>query len=479
MAKRRPLLGPITIHVALATVAVALGAVSVLALLTLLGARGDVSQLARQEQNQAASAVASAVRDAYQTAGSWSDAHLRAPAALAANSQATLTIIDAGGDSVAIPPVVGASPPRVLLGPVRRSAVVVNGRKVGTTYVHFYRASLPTAETNLGDALVRTVLAGAGLGALLALAVAIVLSRWITRPVIALTEAVRAMDAGDRSARVGRPKGGGELAELSTAFDKMADTIAHEEELRRAVVSDVAHELRTPLAILQASTESLSEGTMEVTPESLSSLHEEVLRLHGMVEDLETLASAEAATLRMDRQVVDLSEVGAQIVAALRPAYRSRGVELVADLTSAEALVDPTRVAQILGNLASNALKFTDPKGTVTVSVRSDAQGAVLEVSDTGRGIPADELPHVFERFWRGKQVGRVAGSGIGLAVVDTLVEAHGGSVEVTSSPSGGTCFKVHLPRPPGQASRGAPGPADLHGVSTSAPSSLHEGDVQ
>jgi two-component system sensor histidine kinase BaeS len=293
----------------------------------------------------------------------------------------------------------------------------------------------------------RTVAAGTALGVLLALGVALALSRWITRPVVALTGAVRAMGRGERSVRVGDAGGSGELAELAGAFDTMADTIAREEELRRTVVTDVAHELRTPLAILQANSESLADGSIDPTCRNLSSLHDEVLRLGRIVEDLETIASAEAAVLKLNVLTADLADVARGTIEALRPSYRSAGVQLSDELETAPARVDPGRAGQILGNLLTNALKFTGPGGSVHVSVAPESDAALLVVSDTGTGIERDEIPHVFERFWRGREAGRVAGSGVGLAVVHTLLDAHGGSIDVASEPAEGTRFTVRFPR--------------------------------
>lgn len=446
--RRRRSVGQIGLRLALASVAVAVGALAVLSALTLVAARGDVSQLARQEQDQAAAAIASAATDAYRAVGSWTRSDLGPSAILAANSQASLTILDATGQTVAVPAVAGSAPPRPPAGPVRHYPVVVDGTKVGTVVVHFYRASLPTPETNLRDALGRTVAAGAGLGVLIALVVAVLLSRWITRPIVALTAAARAMGRGERGARVDATAGDrGELGELATAFNDMAETIAQEDELRRAVVADVAHELRTPLAILQASTESLVDGGLEASASVLASLHEEVLRLGRIVEDLDALASAEAAVLRLDMRPVDLADIAVHSIEALRPLYLAAGVELIDNLRSTAALADPDRMGQILHNLLTNALKFSGPGRRVTVTVLSEDGTALLEVADNGIGIPDDELPHVFERFWRGKHAGRVAGTGIGLAVVDALVKAHGGSVDVTSTTTEGTRFTIRMPR--------------------------------
>ena len=169
------------------------------------------------------------------------------------------------------------------------------------------------------------------------------------------------MGEGDRGVRVVQSRGDGELADLADAFNKMADTITREDELRRAVVADVAHELRTPLSILQAGAESLADGTIDPSQHNLWSLHEEVLRLGRIVEDLDTLASAEAAVLRLELRPVDLSDVANHAIEALTPSYSTQGVRLESVLSPAVALADPDRADQILKNLLSNALKFTAP----------------------------------------------------------------------------------------------------------------------
>lgn len=445
MAERH-LLGRTGIRLALATVAVALAAIGLLSALTLVAAGNDVSRLGRIQEQRTLTETATAVADAYLATPSWDAANLRVAAHLAADSRATLSVLDAAGRAVPVPSG-STGAPATLDGPVLSAPVEVDGQRVGTVILHFYEAALPSRDVQLRDALARTVAAGAGLAALLALAVAVGLSRWITRPVASLTSAVRALEAGDRAARAGPVRGPGEVVELSAAFDRMAATITREDELRRAVVADVAHELRTPLAILQAGTESLVDRVTAPTRQALSSLHDEVLRLGRSVEDLDTLASAEAAGLRIDRRAGDLGKVADTTLASLRPAFAAAGVLLVEQLSPTPALLDAHRAGQVLTNLLTNALKFTPAGGSVTVTVEPAPGAAVLVVADTGAGIPPDELPHVFDRFWRGRQAGRVAGSGIGLAVVRALVDAHGGQVSVTSSADRGTRFEVRFPR--------------------------------
>jgi signal transduction histidine kinase len=277
--------------------------------------------------------------------------------------------------------------------------------------------------------------------------VAVAVSRRITRPLVALTDVARSMEAGDRDVRVAGPAGPGELRELAAAFNQMADALAREDALRRALVADVAHELRTPITILQASTEALADGVVQPTARELSSLHDEAVRLARMVEDLETLSAAEAAGLRLERRVVDLADVARDAVEALRQQFEAAPVRLDTRLSPVAVAGDPARLAQVVTNLLTNALKFTPAGGEATVEVSADDGSARLEVTDSGIGIGAGDIDHVFERFWRGSRVSRVAGSGIGLAVVAELVRAHDGSVSVASAPGEGARFVVILPR--------------------------------
>lgn len=241
------------------------------------------------------------------------------------------------------------------------------------------------------------------------------------------------------------------MAELMTrmhAFDRMAAALAREDELRRALVADVAHELRTPVTILRAACEEMVDGLASPTIERISSLHDEVLRLGRVVEDLGALASADAASLRLDLRPLDLSAVARDVADLLEPRFAGAGLALTTSLTPVSVDGDATRLHQVVLNLLTNALKFTPAGGTVTVTVEPQDRLARLEVTDTGPGIDPDELPHVFERFWRGRDAERAGGSGIGLAVVAQLVLAHRGRVDVTSEPGRGTTFTVLLRRP-------------------------------
>jgi len=324
--------------------------------------------------------------------------------------------------------------------------VVVGVRRVGAAVLRF-PLSTPAAERQVRSALGHTVVWGGLLAAALAAALGLLVARRIARPLRRLTAAARSLAGGERSARAGGSGEPAELGELGAAFDRMAETIEREDELRRAFAADVAHELRTPLAIAWGELDVLLEGIELPTPERLRSLHEEMLRLARIVEDVEALAAAEAAHFRLERQRLDLAEVARETVAALHGQAEASDLKVTTELRPAFVEADRARLEQVVRNLLVNALKFTPAGGNITVSVAATNGNAELTVEDSGPGIADDELPHLFERFWRGRSSGGASGSGVGLAVVAELVRAHGGQIEASGRPGGGARFTVSLPR--------------------------------
>jgi two-component system, OmpR family, sensor histidine kinase BaeS len=230
----------------------------------------------------------------------------------------------------------------------------------------------------------------------------------------------------------------------------MADTVTAEEQLHRDLVADVAHELRTPVAVLQANTEALLDGLVAHTPEQTASLHEEVVRLGRMVDDLQQLAAAEAAALQLSLQRCDLAAIAAAAAGKFQASFASAGVGFSRQLEPAPVLGDQGRLHQVIANLLSNALKFTPSGGRVTMTVSAARGQARLEVADTGPGISAEEQPHVFSRLWRGAHAAGTAGSGIGLAIAAELARAHHGRIELASEPAQGSRFTLVLPLAPG-----------------------------
>ena len=433
--------GTLGLRLALAFLIVALAAVALLAGLTAAFAAADVSNLASQQRTELANAIAVAAGAAWEENRTWSSADLSPVLELAAKTGAAVQIRDQVGRVVDSSPAFAAAN-----GPQSSPAVVVHGQRVGTAVVRSTGSGLNAADRVLETALLRAIAGAAGLAALLALLTGLAVARRITRPVTRLIAATRAMAAGDRTARVGGIRAAGELRELAAAFDQMAGTLDRQEQIRRNLVADVAHELRTPIAILQAGHEALLDGVAEPTPAELGSLRDEVLRLARMVGDLQTLAAADAAALNLTRKPTDLAELAAVAAGSLARRFEVAGITLDRQLAASPVLADPHWLHQVITNLLTNALKFTPAGGRVTISTERTGADAVLRVTDTGAGIRAEDLPRIFDRFFRGQQATQISGSGIGLTVAAELVRAHGGRLTASSEPGQGTQMTLILP---------------------------------
>ncbi|MGH3303369.1 MAG: sensor histidine kinase [Streptosporangiaceae bacterium] len=432
----------IALRLALAFLAVALAAVALLAILTAVLAAADVGSLVHRQRSELTGAVAVAAGAAWEQNRAWVGGDLRPVLDLARRTGAEVQVRDTAGRVV-----VSSAGFAAQRGAEQFSAPVRGpGGPVGTVLTRFTGAGLASADHSLQVRLLQAIASAAGLAALLSLVVAVVVARHITGPVARLIAVTRAMSRGERSARVGPIRAPGELLELTTAFDRMADTLDRQEQLRRDLVADVAHELRTPIAILQAGHEALLDGVAEPTPEQLGSLRDEVLRLGRMIGDLQELAAADAAALHLTLRECDLAEVAADAAGSLAGRFEAAGVTLRRELEPIAVRADRRRLRQVVTNLLTNALKFTPGGGTVTVAARPAGAAAVLTVTDTGVGIPADELPHIFERFWRGRQATQTSGTGIGLAIAAELAAAHGGAVAARSAPGEGTTMTLTLP---------------------------------
>jgi signal transduction histidine kinase len=431
----------IGLRLALAFLGVALAAVALIAVLTGVFSAVDVSSLAARQRTELASAVAVTAGNSWQRNQGWSSAALEPVVDLAEHTGVQLQVRDASGHTVTATSGFSAS-----AGPTASQPVVVDGHQEGSVLVRLTASGLGAADAVLRTALLRAIAGAAGLAALLALVTGLGVARRITRPVARLISVTRAMAGGDRSARAGDIKAPGELRELSVAFDHMADTLDHEDKIRRDLVASVAHELRTPVAVLQAGHEALLDGVTEPSPEELGSLRDEVLRLAHMVDDLQTMAAADAAVLRLSREPHDLAGIAAAAADSLARRFEAAEVALDRRLAPVPVLADERWMHQVVTNLLGNALKFTPAGGTVTISTRQDARGGVLEVADTGVGIPAGELPRIFDRFWRGQAAAQTSGSGIGLAIAAELTSAHGGTLTAASEPGAGTRLTLALP---------------------------------
>ena len=291
------------LRLALAFLAVALAAVALLAGLTAAFAAADVSALARQQRTELTSAIAVAAGAAWDRNNSWASADLSPVLDLAQRIGAAVQVRDRAGHVIASSPGFAAQP-----GSPSSAAVMVHRQRIGEAVARFTGSGLSVADRRLQAALLDAIAGAAGLAALLALVTGLVVARRITRPVASLIAVTRAMTAGDRSARAGPVRAPAELRELAAAFDQMAGTLDRQEQIRRDLVAAVAHELRTPIAVLQAGHEALLDGVAEPTAAELTSLRDEVLRLARMVGDLQDLAAADAAALHLTHQTCDLAD---------------------------------------------------------------------------------------------------------------------------------------------------------------------------
>lgn len=430
------------LRLALTFLGVALAAIALLAGLAAAFASADVSSLASQQRQQLAGAISVAAGTAWDRNHSWASADLTPIFGLAQRTGVGIQIFDATGHLLVSSPGFADT-----TGPVASEPVTVHGQRVGQTQVRLTDSGLGGSDSSLRRALLQAIAGAAGLAALLALLTGLAVARRITRPIARLIGVTRSMAGGDRASRAGDVRGPGELRELAAAFDQMADTLDRQDKIRRDMVAGVAHELRTPIAVLQAGHEALLDGVAEPTPGELSSLRDEVLRLAHMVDDLQTLAAADAATLHLVRHKCDLADIAASAADSLARRFEAAGIELDRQLSEVIVRADPRWLHQVVTNLLTNALKFTPAGGRVTIGTRAAGADAVLDVVDTGIGIPAEDLPRIFDRFWRGRRAAQTSGSGIGLAIAAELARAHGGELTAASTEGAGTTMTLTLPR--------------------------------
>jgi two-component system OmpR family sensor kinase/two-component system sensor histidine kinase BaeS len=339
------------------------------------------------------------------------------------------------------------------LNPAERSAATVlqsQGQTIG--YLLLTPGPIvglrPIEQTFIDQ--VRNNLALAGLIATLIGAVlGITFSRTLTRPLNRLAAAARSIAAKDLTQRV-KPAGSIEVAEVGHAFNEMADSLQQAEELRRNLVADVAHELRTPLSVMQGNLTGQLDGVFPLNLEETGRLYDQTRLLSRLVDDLRELAQAEAGQLQLNIGAIDLKPIIGSTVGAFNGLASEKQMKLIAevpiDLPAVKA--DAERCVQVLGVLLNNAVRHTTANGTITVGASASSSGVEVSVSDTGEGIAPDDLPNVFDRFWRGdkSRARETGGSGLGLAIAKQLIEAQGGQIGVESQLGQGSRFWFKLP---------------------------------
>lgn len=335
--------------------------------------------------------------------------------------------------------------------------VTISGETVGTVLVGSMIEPVlnPADEDFLRSVNLSIFITSATVG-LLAIILGSLLFRQITSPLRALSQSAQAIADGNLGRRI-EIKSNDEVGQAAHSFNRMAESLAQADAQRRNLIADIAHELRTPLTVVQGNLEALMDGVYDLTPENVAAVHKQTVVLTRLVADLRDLALAEAGQLHLELKTVALSEVVTQVSEGLEIQAREKGVTLKLEIEKAlpKIQADEQRLAQVLYNLMSNALRHTPIGGTITTSVELRAErplqgnGRVLvRVQDTGSGIPPEDLPHVFERFYRAdrSRARATGGSGLGLTIAKQIIEAHGGQIWAQSWLGAGSTFAFSLP---------------------------------
>lgn len=451
----------LTLKLMAAFVLVVVIAVALVALLSRQSATREFTRFIRDNQLELPDGLLSQLADHYAQQGDWTGAEeLLGQTDIGATDEGRippLLLIDAHGYIVADNWRRQIDDLLVERELVNGWPVEVDGETVGTLIVPRSGRPIPDALRDrispAGAATLNRVqqailVAGLIAGGL-ALAIAGFLAWRLVRPLRQLTVAAEGIAQGDFSQRV-PVTSSDEVGELAATFNYMAVELERAAQLRRNMTADVAHELRTPLSVVRGKLEGVLDGVYPATPEHLEPILEATELLTYLVEDLRLLAQAEAGQLTLEKRQVDVNDLLRDAQVNFEPQASDRGVTLVLDLPRQvpTVMADWHRVAQVLGNLLTNALRHTPEGGHVTLSAAEANDAVKVTVADTGTGIPAEDLPYIFDRFWRGEKSRSRAGggSGLGLAIAKQLVELHKGTIGAESTLDDGSRFWFTLP---------------------------------
>jgi two-component system sensor histidine kinase BaeS len=430
-----------------AAIAIAITSVAVTGLLIHRGVDRELRDFGRSDVEQAASRTAELAAFEYRKEGGWNPATVRYLVRDQKKFKSHVLVL-LGPDGQPLP----GSPAHQAQESVQRP-IVVDGRTIGQVVIAHPRhgtagKTAQALDAQLSGRLGERLLEAGVLAGILALLLALVVALRMARPLHRLTEVARRMAHGEIETRAAGSGGPRETTELAHTLDRLAAALRRQDEVRRATVADIVHELRNALVGVTGRLEALQDGMVVDEKAAIDRTARDARRLNRLVDDVLLLAEAQKPSLLVRKRPLDLQEICSERATAHADRLDDRGIAL--DVRTAPARVDgdPERLVQIVDNLLSNALRYTDPGGRVTVRLEVREREAVLQVSDTGIGIAPQHLARIFDRFWRDPEArDRVAeGTGVGLALVRDLVLAHDGRVEAESRPGKGSTFTVFLP---------------------------------
>jgi len=453
------------------TLAFVLVAVTTAGLVAVFMRVTSADRLSRLIVDQQRNNLVQSLADYYATNGSWAgvahewpaarptsaaspaspDEHSGTPGAPARRERRPpFGLVDAQG--VVIVPVgpetpVGTKAPESLLRV--GTPVVVDGKRVGTLLAAPWVPGLNPEESLFLERTNQALALAVAVAVLVALVIGLLLARAFISPLRALTQAAQNIAQGHLEQEV-RVTSKDEIGQLAAAFNRMSQEIARVNQLRRQMTADIAHDLRTPLTVIAGYVESMQEGVLEPSPERLSVIYSEIGQLQRLVGDLRMLTQADAGELTMHLQAIEPKSLLERAAAAFQHRAETQQVTLALEAGDGvpQVRVDEERMMQVLGNLLSNALRYTPQGGEIHLSAQRAGDRVVLAVADNGTGIPPEELPYIFERFRRADRSrhSETGETGLGLAIVKALVEAHGGTVSADSAPGEGTTVRIELP---------------------------------
>jgi signal transduction histidine kinase len=332
----------------------------------------------------------------------------------------------------------------------RSFPVLHNYQEIGSVSIEYYGPFFFSEEDFLFLDSLNRILVGIGaLSLLISVMMGILLARCLSGPILKTVEATRDIAAGRYGTRIREGSGTVEVDRLIDSINQLARSLEKQEALKRQLTADVAHELRTPLATVQTHMEAMLEGVWEPTPERLEGCYDEMVRLGKLVSDLENLAKVESDNLKLNKTEVSLRALADKALGSFEKEIADRSLRVEAAGSCSGIVADRDRISQVLVNLISNAVKYTPDGGEIRITLSDTENSVVFHISDNGAGIPEEEIPYIFERFYRAdKSRNRnTGGSGIGLAIVKSIVTAHGGTVDVESRAGRGSNFIVTLPK--------------------------------